>query len=163
MNPWNNRWQYRQQRRMWRQQRRYGRGSYGFPWFLIVLGIILIASLHQIFGVIAAVFLFIVAAWFIRRLFFSGNSWSNPNQNWQQPPQQTPYYQPRQQQSTPYYQPPQSAPEQPQTPYYQPYNQGYQAGSYQQAEQPKETQPEEYTNYDQPQVRYPEAMPPQEQ
>ena len=162
MDPFN-RWQFRQQRRMWRQQRRYSRGYYGFPWFLIVIGIILIVSLHQIVGVVFAVFLFVVAALFIRRLFLSNNSWFGSNQNWQQ----TPYYQPPQQQNSPYYQPsePQPTQQQNETPYYQPYNQGYQPNMppYQQESGPKESAPNEYSNYDQPQVRYPEPMPPQEQ
>ncbi len=140
--------QYRGPRR---RMRRFG----GFPF---VLPFIILVISHGSFGAFVASFLMIMIFFLIARalmgsLFGAPMNGNYQQQQYYQPPYQP--YQPYQQSYEPYQQP------------YQSYEQGYQpqsgaTGPYQEGELGEQSyqSPAQYDQYEQPQVQYPEQMPP---
>lgn len=150
--------------RRYRRRNAFG-GLYSILWILIIV-IFVLTGFHfwQIFligallSAILGILIRLITAGAIGAGLFGA---ATMLRNQQQPPQYQPPYQPYQQPGgqPPYYQPP------PQPPY-QPYEQGYQPppqapGTYQQSGQPYYQPSQQQPQYEQPQVQYPEEMPPQ--
>ena len=152
---------------MWNRYRPYRRGIRFFPHivpivfpliFPLGLGLAWLAFnvMFNVIGILllAAVVLFIIRA---IRLGSSGAAWNsmkNTGNHWQQrfTSRQRPYYQPRQE--SPYYRPTSPAGQDQSS---QPYGQGYQS------DQPTYHPAGQANDFDQPQVQYPEQMPPMKQ
>jgi hypothetical protein len=142
--------------------RRYGRGG---PWFGFPIGIafmVLIFS-HSFQAFISTIIVLFIVSMIARTMFNTGGNAQWWQQSWgyrgyQQPPQQqTPYYQPPQQQrETPYYQPSQQQEQQSPVSY----DQGYRSPQ----SAPKETSASSFDDFEQPQAQYPEQqLPPMTQ
>lgn len=140
----------RDARRAYRRSMRRSRAWYGFPWVLVL--VIAIVFWHYLILVPIVILVAIVIAFLIS----AGISYLRMS-GYQMPPPQYPpsqFYQPYNQSQPP-----------PQTPLYQPYDQGYQppAQTYQEGGQAYPYAPKNDAAYDQPQVQYPEELPPMQQ
>lgn len=136
------------------RMRRLGGIPFVLPFFIFVMS-------HGSIGALIASFLMIMILFLIVRALMGSLFGPPMGGNYQQRGQQQQYYQPPYQSYQSYQQP-----YQPYQQTYQPYEQGYQpqsevSESQQEREQGEQSyQSAQYEQYEQPQVQYPEQMPP---